>query len=292
MPPKLPRTDCRHPSAGALTAKDARAADADNRRIARTGASLRARKGAATAARAAGAPQAEAQEAAPRLRARRPLGPRCDLHGLRHADGRGERPAGARERGRVPGRRELGALCGWAGLQGARRARVPDRQAHRQPQPDPRAGGRHLAPHQERGHSDRGPALLRARGPRLPGHRARPVAGHPPPQRRPGRFDDHPAVRQERALGSGRPLGLPEASRVGARLPPRAQVVQGEDPHPVPEHRLLRKRRVRDRVRDAHLLRRRRRGRRAPHRDRRLRRRAPAGAGRRGGGTRSGRALF
>ena len=153
---------------------DARAADADNRCIARTGASLRARKGAATPARAAGAPQAEAQEAAPRLRAPRPLGSRGDLHGLRHADGGGERPAGARERGRVPGRRELGALRRRPGLQGARQGRLPDREAHRQPQPHPRAGGRHLAPHQERGHSGRGPALLPARGPRLPRHRTRP----------------------------------------------------------------------------------------------------------------------
>ena len=40
----------------------------------------------------------------------------------------------------------------------------------------------------------------------------------------PGRLDDHPAVRQERARGAVRPLGLPEAARGGARLPPRAPV--------------------------------------------------------------------
>ena len=78
-----------------------------------------------------------------------------------------------------------------------------------------------------------------------------------PPARRAGRLDDHPAVREERAVRPGQPLGLPEAARGGARLPPRAQVVEGEDPHPVPEHRLLRQRRLRRRVGRAHLLRRR-----------------------------------
>ena len=75
-------------------------------------------------------------------------------------------------------------------------------------------------------------------------------------QRRAGRLDDHAAVREERARGPGRPLGVPEAARGGAGLPPRAQVVEAEDPHPVPEHRLLRQRRLRDRVGGAHLLRR------------------------------------
>ena len=59
-------------------------------------------------------------------------------------------------------------------------------------------------------------------------------------QRRPGRVDHHAAVRQERAAGADQPLGLPEAQGGGARLPARAQVDEGQDPHPVPEHRLLR----------------------------------------------------
>ena len=76
-------------------------------------------------------------------------------------------------------------------------------------------------------------------------------------RRGPGRLDDHPAVRQERAAGPGQAHGLREAARGGARLPPDAQVVQAEDPHRVPELDLLRQRRLRDRVGRAHLLRRR-----------------------------------
>ena len=57
------------------------------------------------------------------------------------------------------------------------------------------------------------------------------------------------------------------------------QVAEGEDPHPVPQHRVLRERRLRHRVRRAHLLRRRRRARRA--RRRRRRRRELHAAGRR-----------
>ena len=77
-----------------------------------------------------------------------------------------------------------------------------------------------------------------------------------------------------------RPLGVPEAARGRARLPPRAQVVEGEDPHPVPEHRVLRQRRLRRRGRGAHLLRRRRRARGAGERQRRRRRHPAAGAAR------------
>ncbi len=72
---------------------------------------------------------------------------------------------------------------------------------------------------------------------------------------RPGRLDDRPAVRQERAPGAEQAHGLREAARGRARLPPDAQVVQGEDPHRVPELDLLRQRRLRDRVGRAHLLR-------------------------------------
>ncbi len=149
-------------------------------------------------------------------------------------------------------------------------------QPHRQPEPDPARPGRDLAQHQERRHRHRGQALLRARGRGLPGHRARPLAGHPAPERRPGRLDDHPAVREERALGPGRPLGLPEAARGGARLPPRAQVVEGQGAHAVPEHRVLRERRLRRGVRRPHLL----RGRDAParrHHGQGLRGRRPGG---------------
>ena len=46
-----------------------------------------------------------------------------------------------------------------------------------------------------------------------------------------------------------------EAARGRARLPPHAQVVQGADPAQLPQHDLLRQRRLRDRVGRAHVLR-------------------------------------
>ena len=70
-----------------------------------------------------------------------------------------------------------------------------------------------------------------------------------------GRVDDHPAVRQERARRPGQPNRVPEAARVGARLPPRAPVVEGQDPDRVPERDLLRRGRDRDRGRGEDLLR-------------------------------------
>ena len=72
-----------------------------------------------------------------------------------------------------------------------------------------------------------------------------------------GRLDDHPAVRQELARGAGRPHAVREAARGRAGLPPHAQVVQGADPAQLPQHDLLRQRRLRGRVRRPHLLRRR-----------------------------------
>ena len=141
-------------------------------------------------------------------------------------------------------------------LLAAARRRPADRAPDRQQQPHPRRGRGHLAVHQERDHRDRGPPLLLARRRRLPGHRPRALPGRRRARRRPGRVDDHPAVRQERAGRPGRPLGLPEAARGGAGLPPRTALVEAEDPDPVPEHDLLRQRRLRRRVRGAHLLRR------------------------------------
>ena len=78
-------------------------------------------------------------------------------------------------------------------------------------------------------------------------------------QRRPGRLDDHAAVRQERDPGAEPAHGPREDPRGGAGLPPHAQVVQEEDPHGVPQLDLLRQRRLRDRVGRAHVLRQRRR---------------------------------
>ena len=85
------------------------------------------------------------------------------------------------------------------------------------------------------------------------GARVRP--GRRPAARRAGRLDDHPAVREERAPRAEPAHDLPEAPRGGARLPPDAQVVEGEDPHAVPELDLLRQRRLRDRVGRADVLR-------------------------------------
>ena len=102
---------------------------------------------------------------------------------------------------------------------------------------------------------DRGPALLRAQRGRLPGHRPRRLAGRHLRLGSAGRLDDHPAVRQERARRAGQPDRVPEAARGGARLPPRAPVVEGQDPHRVPERDLLRRGRDRDRGGREDLLR-------------------------------------
>ena len=216
-------------------------------------------------------PAAQAQAAPPGADPRRPGAARGDLDRVRDDDRGLQRPAGARERGRVPGRAQLAA----AGRQQAPRA---DRQAHRQQQPHPAERAADLADARERGGRDRGPPLLPPRGSGLQGHRPRPRAGHPPPPRGPGRLHHHPAVRQERALGPGRPLGVPEAARGRAGLPPRAQVEQAEGAHPVPQQRLLRQRRLRGRGRGADLLRQDAGARRRPRgRARRARRGRPAG---------------
>ena len=132
-----------------------------------------------------------------------------------------------------------------------------DRHADQQPEQDPAQLRPDLPQHQERGGLDRGRALLRAQRRRLRGHRPRPGQGRPQPERRPGRLDDHRAVRQERARRAGQPDGLREVQGGGARLPARAPLEQGQDPHRVPEHDLLRRGRLRDRGGRADLLRRR-----------------------------------
>ena len=106
-----------------------------------------------------------------------------------------------------------------------------------------------------RRHRDRGQALLQQLGRRPARHRARVRAGHRPEALRAGRLDDRPAVRQERAAGPGQPHRLREAARGGARLPPHEEVVQGGHPHQLPQHDLLRQRRLRRRVGGADVLR-------------------------------------
>ena len=77
-------------------------------------------------------------------------------------------------------------------------------------------------------------------GPRLPGHRARSLVRRPSAEGGRGWLDRHAAVRQERAARADQPLRLPKTQGSGARLPARAQVDEGQDPHPVPEHGLFR----------------------------------------------------
>ena len=107
---------------------------------------------------------------------------------------------------------------------------------------------------------DRGPPLLRAPGRRPARHRARGLAGPLEPGARPGRLDDHAAVRQERAR-RGRPHDQPEGEGGRARVAARAAVErQGPDRHGLPEHHLLRQRRLRRPAGRADVLRPRRVG--------------------------------
>ena len=64
--------------------------------------------------------------------------------------------------------------------------------------------------------------------------------------RRPGRLDDHAAVHQELLLRR-QPLDRAQGARGDPGLGPRAALVEEEDPHRVPEHRLLRERGLRRR---------------------------------------------
>ena len=68
-----------------------------------------------------------------------------------------------------------------------------------------------------------------------------------------GRLDDHAAVRQERVPDEPED-DRPQALRGGARVAARAALVEGPDPHRLPQHGLLRERRLRRRAGVAHLL--------------------------------------
>ena len=70
------------------------------------------------------------------------------------------------------------------------------------------------------------------------------LGGHPQQGGRRGRLDDHAAVRQERVQPQ-RPDDRAQGARGGARLAADAAVVEGPDPHRVPQHDLLRERRLR-----------------------------------------------
>ena len=106
-----------------------------------------------------------------------------------------------------------------------------------------------------RDHRDRGPALLHQRGRRPARHRPRPLPGH---RRSSSAVQGGSTITQQfvkNALAAQDDrTRVPEAARGRARLPPHAQVVEGADPQRLPEHDLLRQRRLRDRGGRAHLL--------------------------------------
>ena len=137
-------------------------------------------------------------------------------------------------------------------------ARLPRPQArdpHEQPERRARGPVPDRAGDEARHDRDRGQALLHEPRLRPQGHRARAVGRRRRRRLGAGRLDDHAAVREGRARGARRAHGLPEAARGRARLPPHAQVVEGQDPHRVPQRDLLRQRRLRDRVGRARVLR-------------------------------------
>ena len=115
---------------------------------------------------------------------------------------------------------------------------------------------------------DRGQALLRAPRHRRARHRARALGRHHAPAA-PSR-----AARRSRSSSSrtrytaNAPTLGAQAPRGGARLAARAAVVEGPDPDRVPEHDLLRQRRLRRRAGLPHLLRPQRRRRDSPRRRR------------------------
>ena len=127
------------------------------------------------------------------------------------------------------------------------------RRPARVAEPRHRRVERHLTVDQAGDRRDRGQALLPAPRHRHPRYGTRAVERRPRPARA-GRLDDHAAVREERA-DRQRALRHPEAEGGRARVAARAEVEEGQDPHGVPQHDLLRERRLRRGARGAHVLR-------------------------------------
>ena len=138
--------------------------------------------------------------------------------------------------------------------------RLRGRRTHAARDPARLAGARRravqgdLAVDEARDRRDRGQALLRAPRRRRAGHGARPLGRRHQSRRSPGRIDDHPAVRQA-GLSHEPEVDRPEAGRGSPRLAARASVDEGPDPHRLPEHGLLRERRLRGSAGLARLLR-------------------------------------
>ena len=179
----------------------------------------------------------------------------------------------------------------------AANGRTRSRRAPRRREPRPRRHRGHRADHAPGDRLGRGSALLRAQRHRRARRRARALAGRPPAGHRRGRLDDHAAVRQER-VHPERADTRAQGARGGARLAARAALEQGSDPHRVPQHDLLRPRRVRHPAGGARVLQEEREGaRRSPSRPsspeflpilRSTTRRSTRGARRCGGATCSG----
>ena len=164
---------------------------------------------------------------------------------------------GRRRQGRQQGH---GQPPGRAGGQGAgpedphlRRQRQPHRLALR-PEPHQRPAEPDLAQDGAGDRRHRGLPLLPARRPRHPRHAAR--LRHQPGQRLgAGRVVDHPADGQaDPAQPGGDQEGggrrhrrhlRPQAARAALRDRLREELLQGLDPRALPQHRLLRRRRVR-----------------------------------------------
>ena len=150
------------------------------------------------------------------------------------------------------------------------RRQGPARQL-RHPEPAAAQLRRHAAKHQGRGGRGGEPLLLDR--PRHLDPRHGPSRVRDRPRRHPaGRLDHHPAVHQDQ-VPVLRPDGEPEVQGAVPRLQDQPAADQGGDPRGLPQHDLLRPRRVRDPGGEQGVLRRRRQeadrpaGRRAGQRD-------------------------
>ena len=170
------------------------------------------------------------------------------LDGLRDDDGGRLRPAELESAQRVPD--GDATRCSYD------RPAEPLGDPDQQPQPRPRSRRRHLAVDEAtRSSRSRTSASTRTPASTSAASRARSSQDVIQAARVQGGSTIAQQFVKNALAGPGQPHGLPEAARGGARLPPDAQVVQGEDPHRVPELDLLRQRRLRHRVGRAHVLR-------------------------------------
>ncbi|MDZ7732793.1 MAG: hypothetical protein U5R31_06445 [Acidimicrobiia bacterium] len=190
------------------------------------------------------------------------------------AGGPGRRPdLGGAARGCPPAAAAAGGVAFWLLLYGQLPGTVPEenervlsepsRALRRRGEPHRRVPGvrphrprhpRGRAPSREgRRHLRRGPELLGARRPRCRRPRPRRARELRGGRGRPGRLDDHPAVR-EGQIPHRRAHARAQAHRGHPRHPTRARDGQGGDPLQLPGHHVLRWRRVRHRRGERDLL--------------------------------------